>query len=112
MRARRMSDEIDPALIAAEARSILVGPGDRTAALIDHRKDIAIGLADIVEVDRSKMRAGLDEVLGHEGVLRRAPAAPGAAMQKDRNGRVRALRLEDFDFLDLGRTIGKPRRLA
>src|SRR4051812_10400063 len=76
--------------VAAEACGVLVDPGHRPPALIDHGHQVAVELGHVVEIDRDEMRTGLDERLRQIGGLARAAAAPGAAMQEDQDRRVRA----------------------
>src|SRR6185295_8170096 len=99
---------IDAIGIGAEAGGVLVGKGDGAPALIDHRKEVAIGLAGIVEIHSGEMSTCLDEILGHEGVLCGTAAAPGAAVQENGDRSIRPLRFIDLDFLDLGCTICEP----
>src|SRR5215207_10256021 len=100
MRTRRMTGKIDAVRIAAEARGILVDPGDGSAALIRHRQQVAVQLPHIVEIDRDKMRAGIDEYLGRKAVIFRKLAAPGTAMNENvdrRIGLFRSIEIGAFD---------------
>src|SRR5262249_28430516 len=87
-------------------------PGDRAAALLDHRKDVAAGLANIVEVEHDEIGAGLHIGLGIDRELVSAPATPAAAMDEDQHRRVRAPGLVNVELLDLARPIGDALRLV
>ena len=79
MRARGTAGNIDAARVAAEARGILVHPGDRAAHLLGHRHQAAAGVDHVDEVGHDEMRAGMHEQLGRVAEL---PGFAGSARRR------------------------------
>ncbi len=110
--AGREAREIERIGIAAKAFCVAIDPRHRAPALVDHGRQVALRFRHVVEFDIDEVCAGLDERLGVIGALRRAAAAPGAAVQKDHGGRARPLGLVNVNLLDLRRAVGDALGLA
>ncbi len=90
MRARRMR-RADKAGRGRRRKfvGVAIDPADRAPHLLDHRKQVAAGLIDIGEIEHHGMRAGVNEAARPERRNRPRAGAPGAAVNEDRDGRVR-----------------------
>ena len=107
-----MAADIKPACVAAEARRVLVGPGDAAAHLLRHGAQIAARLADGDEVEHHVMRARVDEHLGGKGIVLGFAAEPGAAVNEHEHRRVRAPGAVDVELLARTRAVRCAQRLA
>jgi hypothetical protein len=112
MGARGMAADIEAVGVAAEARRVAVDPGDRTADLIGHRKQAAIGILDPDKIGHDVMRAGADEHLGRRRIGLGQTRPPRAAMDEDKDRGGVAVGTEDVQLLDRARAIGQPQRRA
>src|SRR5258708_24710473 len=63
MAAGRAAAQVGLIGIGTKTRSVPIDEGNCAPALVDHRKEIAAGLDDIVEINRDEVGAGLDEDL-------------------------------------------------
>src|SRR5262245_18753270 len=106
MTAGGSADQIELVRIGAEACGVAIDPGHRASTLLDHRKDVAAGLTDIVEIEYHEIGAGLHIGLGVDRELVGAPATPAAAVDEDEHRCVGAAGLVDVELLDLARSVG------
>src|SRR5262245_9917750 len=112
MTARRTAAQIALPGISSEFGRVAVHPSDRPAALIDERKQIALGCVHVREVDGNEMRAGVDIGFGIKSEIRRASAAPTSAVEINQYRRIRPLGLPDIDAFNRGGPIGESFGLA
>src|SRR6187399_1347138 len=112
MGAGRVARNVEPIRVSAEARRVLVNPAYRPADLIGHSHQVAVHLGSIIEVHRNKMRAGIDETLGHVGRTPCITTTPSTAMEENINWRVGLFGCIDLHFLDLAGSVGDPTWLA
>src|SRR5437764_2409021 len=111
MRTGGLTADIDPIAVAAEARGVLVDPGDGAANLVGHRKQAAADILHPGEIRDDVMRPGAHEHFGRGVVVRRLAAGPGAAINEHEYRRPLARGSEEVEPLDLGGTVGDaPRR--
>src|ERR1700686_1025097 len=99
MRAGRMRNQMQPVAVAAEFLGVAIDESDRAPHLLDHREQAAAGFVDIGEVEHDEMRAGMDEWLGQAGEFGSSAVPPSAAVNKNRDRRVRlwrAVNIETF----------------
>src|SRR5216684_2892418 len=101
-----MTRDVEPTRISAEARGVLVNPGDGTAHLVRHRPEAVRGVLHPHKVGNHVMRPGVDEHLGWERIVFGQPAAPGAAVNEDMDGRVGAFGRINIELLDLRWAVG------
>ena len=95
-----MAADVEPVRVAAEARGVLVDPGDRAAHLPRHDHQVAAGIVDIGEIENDAVGAGMHEHLGQEGEVGGAAVAPGAAVNEDLDRRVGRSGPVDVELLD------------
>jgi hypothetical protein len=107
-----LAAEVEAVRIAAKTRNVLPDPGDGAADLIGEHHQIAADVLHPGEVGDDIMRPGGEEHLGRPGKILRAAAAPGAAMDKDKDRRCGPRAAVDVESLDLGPTIGDALGLA
>src|SRR5438874_2534792 len=112
MRTGGLTADIDPIAVAAEARGVLIDPGDGAAILVGHREQAAADILHPGEIGRDVMRPGPHEHFGGGVVVRRLAAGPGAAMNEHEYRRPLARGSEDVELLDLGGAVGYAPRLA
>src|SRR5262249_57480640 len=85
-----MAGHVDTVRIAAEALGILIDPRYRSAYLLGHRHEVAVGLYHVDEIGHHVMRPGVHEQLGGGGGVLGQAAAPRAPVNEDVDRRVRA----------------------
>src|SRR5262249_17772683 len=104
----------DAVSIAAEARGVLVDPGDCAPHLFDHREQAAARVVHRDEIENDIMRPGPDERFGLHRVVGRLVAPPRAAMNENLDRRVLRTpqRAIDFALLDPARSVCDALRLA
>src|SRR5262249_7988931 len=107
-----MAANVDPLGITTKTPGVLIDPGDAAANLIGHGHQVSACLDDVVEVEHSKMSAGVDEHLGVMSIALRQSSAPSAAMHKDIDRRVPSLGRIEIKRLDRCRPVGEPLRRA
>ena len=103
---------MQPVAVAAEFFGVAINPADRAPHLLDHREQAAFGVVDIGEVEHDEMRAGMHERLGQAGELGRSAVPPSAAVNEDRDRRVRLWRAINIEPFDRRRAVGEAQRLA
>jgi len=82
------------------------------AHLIGEHHQIAADVLHPGEIGHHVMRPGAEEHLGRRSEVLRAPAAPGAAMDEDKDRRRHQPAAVDVEPFDLGRSVGDPLGLA
>ena len=107
-----MRGNIDAVAVAAEALGVAANPGERAAHLLIHRKQIAVGLIDIDEVDDDAMRAGADQHLGLQRIVGRDVPPPRAAVNEHIDRRAFDTAAKDVEALVLARPVSDALRLA
>src|SRR5438552_12914609 len=98
-----MPRNVDPVGVAPKAPCVAIYPRHRSAHLLGHRGETAVGLDYIDEVEHHIMCAGVDEQLSRVREILRETPAPRPAVNEDVYWRVRALGRVDIQRFDRGR---------
>ena len=106
MSAGRVASDIDALRIAADARGILVDPGNGAADLLHHRHQVAASVLHLHEIEHDKIRAGVHEHFRGKGEFLGLTVAPRAAVDVDIDRRVCTVGPINVELLVLGWTIG------
>ena len=112
MRARRMTEHVDPARIGAETPGVGKNPGDCAADLVRDRHQVAARIEHAVEVEHREVRAGTHKRLGRKRIVFGLALTPRAAMHKHAHRRTSGVRGKEIEAFDRLFAVGKPLRLA
>src|SRR5882762_484020 len=100
-----MARNVDTVRVAPKAPCVAIYPSHRSAHLLGHRSETAVGLDHIDEVEHHTMRPSVDEQLSRVREILGETPAPRPAVDEDVDWRIGPLGRIDIQRFDGGRAI-------